>query len=326
MERAGGLRNLGEALGQKEGGGVEIVMLSGGVGGARLARGLAAVGSVTLTVIVNVGDDDRIYGLPVSPDLDTVVYTLAGIEGPEGWGISDDSFNVIESLGDFHIDTRFRLGDGDLATNLYRSISLSNGIPLSTVTAEIARVLDVRTRILPATDDPMHTEVHTTDGVWRRFQEYFVLRQHQDEVDDVRFEGAQEASPAPGVLDAIGEAGTVIIGPSNPPLSIWPILAVPGIADAVAQARRVLAVSPLFGRRALKGPAHRVMRGLGLPVGNQGVAAAYAGLLTDLVIDRADANERAQLTSGGLTVHVADTHIADREAARSFAHWLLDLL
>ncbi len=153
-----------------------------------------------------------------------------------------------------------------------------------------------------------------------------MLRQHQDEVDDVRFEAAAEASPSPGVLDAIGEAEAVIIGPSNPPLSIWPILAVPGIADAVAQAGRVLAVSPLFGGRALKGPAHRVMHGLGLPAGNQGVAAAYAGLLTDLVIDRADANERAQLTSAGLTVHVADTHIADRDAASSFAHWLLDLL
>ncbi len=164
----------------------------------------------------------------------------------------------------------------------------------------------------------------TVEGTRLSFQEYFVLRSHQDEVRDVRFEGADRAVPAQGVIQAILDADAIVIGPSNPPLSIWPVLAVPGVADAVASNRRVLAVSPLFGGKALKGPADRVMASLGLPPGNAGVIAAYDGLLADLVIDTGDASERASLSS--LRVHVADTRIADPDRARSFADWLVDLV
>ena len=305
---------------------MRLVMLSGGVGGARLARGLAALDGVELTVVVNVGDDDELYGLRVSPDIDTVTYTLAGIEGPQGWGLTDDSHIVMNHLEDFGVDTRFRIGDGDLATNLYRTIRLRDGASLSRVTGEISAVLDLPARILPATDEPLHTEVLTEEGHWLSFQDYFVLRGHGDEVRDVRFTGAASAAPAPGVSEAIAGADAVIVGPSNPPLSIWPILAVPGISDLVAAAHRVMAVSPLFGGRALKGPADRVLASLGLPAGNEGVVAAYDGLISDLVIDQSDAGERGKLTALGVGVHVRNTRFPDLPSAREFGEWLVDLI
>ncbi len=304
-----------------------IVLLSGGVGGARLARGLARLALADLTVVVNVGDDDTIYGLAVSPDLDTVLYTLAGIEGKEGWGLSDDGFAVMTHLDDFSIDTTFRIGDGDIATNLFRTARLAEGATLSQITAEIATVLRVPIRVLPATHDPIRTMIQTGDGRWRSFQDYFVGRRHEDEVLDLRFDGAAEATTAPGVLEAITAADAVIIGPSNPPLSIWPILAVPAIGGAVAGARRVMAVSPLFGGVALKGPAHRVLAELGYPPGNAGIVEAYRGILTDLVIDSGDAgSELPRLAAPGLTVHVADTRIVEPEAATALAAGLVERL
>ena len=304
---------------------MRLVMLSGGVGGARLARGLAALDGVELTVIVNVGDDDEIYGLQVSPDIDTVTYTLAGIEGSEGWGLTSDSYTVMNHLEDFGVDTRFRIGDGDLATNLYRTIRLRDGALLSDVTNEISAILDLPAKVLPATNDSLRTEVLTDDDVWLPFQEYFVIRGHQDEVHDIRFGGSTSAAPAPGVLEAIVEADAVVIGPSNPPLSIWPILAIPELAELVGAAPRVLAVSPLFGGKALKGPADRVLTSLGLPGGNEGVVAAYGGLISDLVIDQSDAAERGRLTSLGIGVHVRNTRFPDLRAAREFGEWLVDL-
>ena len=305
---------------------MRLALLSGGVGGARLARGLAALDGVDLSVIVNVGDDDEIYGLSVSPDLDTVTYTLAGIEGPNGWGLAEDSHTVMNHLDDFGVDTRFRLGDGDLATNLYRTIRLRDGAALSAVTAEICAVLDLPARVLPATDDRVRTEVLIQDGSWRSFQEYFVLRGHEDDVQDLRFTGAGAAEPAPGVAEAISTADAVIIGPSNPSLSVWPILAVPGLAELVSSAPRVLAVSPLFGGRALKGPADRVLASLGLPGGNEGVIAAYDGLISDVIIDQSDASERGRLTVGGIGVHVRNTRFPEAPAAIEFGRWLIDLL
>jgi len=194
-------------------------MLSGGVGGARLARGLAAVPGVDLTVIVNVGDDEQVYGLNISPDLDTVVYTLAGVEGPEGWGRSHDRFRVMHHLAGFEVDTSFRLGDADLATNLFRTARLAEGWPLSRITEAVAGAFGLTARILPATDDNLRTQLLTADG-WRTFQDYFVLRRHADDVLDIRFVGASESSPAPGVLEALAATEAVIIGPSNPVLSI----------------------------------------------------------------------------------------------------------
>ena len=300
-----------------------VTLLSGGVGGARMARGLAAVPGVhDLTILVNVGDDDEIYGLHVSPDLDTVMYTLAGIEGPYGWGIGGDSFTVMDQMAILGIDTTFRIGDHDLATNMVRTAALLSGEALSTVTARIAPARRVGCRILPVTDDLLHTTIDTTEGEHLSFQDYFVLRGHRDEVAAVHYEGAANALPAPGVTEAIESADLVVIAPSNPPLSIWPILAVPGIRKAVAGAR-VAAVSPLFGGKALKGPADRVMATLGLPAGNAGVLKAYEGLLDLLVVDAGDADDQA-LQTPDTRIIAADTRITDPEAAARFAEWLME--
>jgi len=297
-----------------------IAVLSGGVGGARLARGLNSI-CTDLTVVVNVGDDEAVYGLSVSPDLDTVVYTLAGREGPEGWGMAGDSFDTMDRLGHLGLDNRFRIGDQDLATNLFRTARLGDGAALSAITADIAAHLGVAARILPATDQAVPTRVRSGDE-WMSFQEYFVLRTGADRVDELTFEGAETAQPAPGVIDAIDRAAVVVIAPSNPPLSVWPILAIPGVREALARSDRVIAVSPLFGGKALKGPADRVMASLGLAPGNQGVADAYPGLISDLVVDAGDAGETLKTAAA---VHHLDTRIAEPAAAARFAQKLLEL-
>jgi LPPG:FO 2-phospho-L-lactate transferase len=267
-----------------------------------------------------------VYGLHVSPDVDTVLYTMAGVEGPEGWGLGADTFTVLKRLALFGTDTRFRIGDRDLATNLFRTQELLAGKTLSHITAEIAAALGTRGTVIPATEQTLRTMIRTADGEWLSFQEYFVMRGHADDVADLRFDGAANAQPSPGIVESLEEADAVIIGPSNPPLSIWPILAIDEISAAVENAQRVLAVSPLFGGRALKGPTDRVMASLGLPTGNAGVVAGYGDLLDDLIIDTGDAHERAELGNLGVKIHVGDTRIADPTAAWSFADWLIDLL
>ena len=300
-------------------------VLAGGVGGARLARGLAAViPNEDLTVIVNVGDDDRVYGAHVAADLDTVTYTLAGLEGPYGWGVAGDTFKVLAALDTFAVDTSFRLGDRNLALCLMRTEMLQNGIPLSEVTRNICAALEVEATILPATNDRLRTRLNTTDAGWLAFQDYFVRRQHRDKVIGLEYVGSADARPAPGVIDAISKSDTIFIAPSNPPLSIHPILAIEEIRDAVAAARRVIAVSPLFGGKALKGPADRVMASLGFPPGNAGVLVAYDGLLSHLVVDIADAID-ADTLAGTVRIHTTDTRFAEAAAATRFAHWLLDL-
>lgn len=303
-----------------------VALLSGGVGGARLARGFELLPEVDASVIVNVGDDETRYGLSVSPDLDTVLYTLAGVEGEAGWGRAGDTMVLMERLSELGVDTRFRVGDADAALNLYRTMRLREGRPLHEITARLAERMGVRSRLLPATNDPLATEITTDSGERLSFQEYFVERGHRDRVAALRFRGAEGARAAPGVTEAIGSARLVVIGPSNPPLSIWPILAVEEISRALAGAERVAAVSPLFGGRALKGPADRVMASLGLPEGNRGVAAAYRDFLTDLVIDSADAADLPALADMGVRARAADTRIAGPEAAAAFARWLLDAL
>ncbi|GBD85014.1 2-phospho-L-lactate transferase [bacterium BMS3Abin02] len=305
---------------------IHVALLSGGVGGARLARGLDGLDDVRLSVIVNVGDDDIIYGLNVSPDIDTVIYTLAGLEGQHGWGIDRDEFGVMDHLSSFGIDTSFRIGDRDLATNLFRTKLLQDGAALSDVTRLIGSAFSLRASVVPVTDGRLRTMVRVNAQTWIRFQEYFVARSHKDEVLDIRFDGAEQSEPAPGVLDAITHADVVVIAPSNPPLSIWPMLAVPGVADAVTSAERVICVSPLFGGRALKGPAHAVLRSLGMSAGNRGVLEAYSGLLHDFVIDLGDAPDRSHLNDFGVRIHVRDTRITDPSAARDFAAWMIDLL
>jgi len=300
-----------------------VTLLSGGVGGARMARGLTAVPDMhDPTILVNVGDDDEIYGVHVAPDLDTVMYTLAGIEGRHGWGIAGDTFTVMDRMAGLGLDTTFRLGDGDLATNLIRTSALRDGRALSDVTAQLSRSHRIGANLLPATDDRLRTVIDTSAGERLSFQEYFVLRGHRDQVAAVHYVGAEDATPAPGAIEAIGEADLVVIAPSNPPLSIWPILALPGIRDAVASAR-VAAVSPLFGGAALKGPADRVMAALGLPAGTEGVLAAYQGLLDLLVVDREDAGD-VGLSTSETRVVAADTRIGDPERAARFATWLIE--
>ena len=305
---------------------MRAALLSGGVGGARLARGFELLSGVDVTVIVNVGDDETVYGLSVSPDLDTVLYTLAGVEGKAGWGRAGDTMILMERLAEWGVDTAFRVGDSDAALNLYRTMRLRAGDPLHEITASLAERMGVRSRLLPATNDRLATEIETASGERISFQEYFVRRGHRDRVAAVRYLGADEARAAPGVVEAVRSADLVVIGPSNPPLSIWPILAVRDIARAVAGAERVTAVSPLFGGRALKGPAHRVMAALGLPEGNRGVAAAYRGLLSRLVIDEGDAADAPALAEEGLPTLTADARIAAPEAAAALARKLLDAL
>lgn len=303
-----------------------VALLSGGVGGARLARGFEHLEDVEPTVVVNVGDDDTFYGWHVSPDLDTVLYTLAGQEGPHGWGRAGDTTVLMDHLARFGVDTRFRIGDADAALNLYRTMRLQEGDPLHAITADLAAAMGVGSTVIPATDDRLRTEVRTGPGHWMSFQEYFVLRGHRDEVAEVRFAGEATARAAPGVVEAITEADAVVIAPSNPPLSVWPILAVNEIATAVRGARRVIAVSPLFRGRALKGPADRVMSSLGLPPGNAGVAAAYPDLIQNLIVDSADRADVLALNGPRLSVHACSTRIAEMEEAVGLARRIMDLL
>lgn len=303
---------------------MRLVLLSGGVGGARLARGLAAVPEVDLTVVVNVGDDDRVYGLEVSPDLDTVIYTMAGREGPHGWGLAGDSFAMMSALEALPFDTSFRIGDRDAATNLFRTDRIAAGWSLTWVTTAIASAFGIGATVLPATDDPVRTKLMIPGGEWLPFQEYFVTRSHVDEVVDIRFEGAPGAKPAPGVIEAITAANAVVIGPSNPILSIWPILAIPGIAEALSQVPKVIGVSPLVGGTALKGPAHRVLTSLGFLPGNAGVAEAYDGALTDLFVDRSDSIDERRIRVP--RIRVADTRIPDLASSTSLAMELVGIL
>jgi LPPG:FO 2-phospho-L-lactate transferase len=289
-----------------------------------MARALdAALAPDALTVIVNVGDDDVIHGAHVAADLDTVVYTLAGVEGPHGWGRAGDTWRVMDEMIRLGADHAFRLGDLDLATCLQRSAMLRAGVPLSAATARLCAAHGVGPAVLPASDDPVPTRLQVEDGSWLDFQEYFVRRRHRDTVRRVLYEGVDRARPAPGVIEALRSADVVVIAPSNPPLSIWPILAIPGIRDAVAGARRVVAVSPFFGGRPLKGPAADVMAALGLPAGNPGILEAYAGLLTDLVIDQGDAAEAASLGWSGVQLITLDTRMTGPDGGAAFGHALI---
>jgi LPPG:FO 2-phospho-L-lactate transferase len=302
---------------------LKVVELSGGVGGARMARGFDSLQEVDLTVVVNVGDDLPTHGLYVSPDLDTVVYTLAGMEGPHGWGRAGDTFLVNTELARFGLDNRFRLGDLDLALKIYRTLRLGRGDPLTEVTDSIRSSFGIKSSILPATDDPLRTMVTTTTGTRLTFQEYFVDRGHRDHVRSLDFEGAANATPAPGTIEAIDAADMVVIGPSNPPLSIWPILALDAIRDAVRRHPRVVAVSPLIGGKPLKGPADVVMTDLELGAGTDGVLASYRSAISTLVIDNADRGDSG--VTDGVSVVALDTVIVDPSAAERLARAILQL-
>jgi len=268
---------------------VNVCVLSGGVGGAKFVRALVeTLGGEHVTAIVNVGDDVEVLGMRVSPDLDSVLYALAGVHDDErGWGRADESWNALETVSALGGEDWFRLGDRDLGLHLVRTQALRGGEPLSSVTERIARALGVTAKLLPASDDALRTVVDTPAGAFE-FQEWFVARGHRDEVDAVRYVGT--ASPAPGVLAAVDSADVLLLAPSNPYVSIGPILAVGEIRDAL-EARRVpcVAVSPLIGGRAVKGPADRMLRRIAGGTAPQQVASCYAGLIDALVIDEADA-------------------------------------
>ena len=267
---------------------MKVALLSGGVGGARFARGLvSAVDPADVTVIGNVGDDLDVLGLAVSPDLDSILYALAGLHDEErGWGRAGETWEALGTVSALGGEDWFRLGDRDLGLHLVRSQALRSGEPLSAVTARLASALGIETAIVPATDDRLRTWIDTPAGSFH-FQEWFVARGHRDEVDGVRFEG--EAGPAPDVLEAIEGADAIVIAPSNPYVSIWPILAVPEIRAALA-ARRVpcVAVSPLVGGRAVKGPADRMLARMAGGTTPDHVAGCYEGLIDALVVDESD--------------------------------------
>ena len=298
---------------------MKVVLLSGGVGGARFARGLVeAVPARDVTVIGNVGDDLDVLGLAVSPDLDSIVYALAGLNDEErGWGRADESWRALATVSEFGGEDWFRLGDRDLGLHLVRTQALREGEPLSVVTARIAAALGIEARILPATDDRQRTWIDTPAGSFP-FQEWFVARGHRDEVDGVRFEG--EARPAPGVVEALAAADALLIAPSNPYVSIWPILAVRGVREALAtRAVRCVAVSPLVGGRAVKGPADRMLARMAGGTAPEHVASCYEGLIDALVVDESD-------PAGELAVRrvVARTLMTDAAASRRLAEAVLE--
>jgi LPPG:FO 2-phospho-L-lactate transferase len=302
---------------------VRVVALSGGVGGARFLRGLVEVVEPrALTVVGNVGDDVEVLGMHVSPDLDSVLYALAGLHDEErGWGRADETWHALETVSALGGEDWFRLGDRDLGLHLVRTRALRAGEPLSAVTARLAAALGLEPRLLPATDDRLRTWLDTPAGSFP-FQEWFVARGHRDDVDAVRYDGAEEATPAPGVAAALASADAIVLAPSNPYVSLGPILAVAAIRDALA-ARRVpcVAVSPLVGGRAVKGPADRMLARLAGGTTPAHVASCYAGLVDALVVDEADAGDL-----GGLDVRpiVARTLMVDADARRRLAEATLE--
>jgi LPPG:FO 2-phospho-L-lactate transferase len=303
---------------------VRVTALAGGTGAAKLLRGLVAVGA-DLTVIVNTADDAEIWGLHVSPDLDTLAYALAGrLDLERGWGRADESFRCLESMAALEEPTWFALGDRDLATHLVRTQALRAGRPLSEVTAEIARRLGVRVRLVPMSDDPVRTRIRTPAG-WLTFQEYFVREKARVEVLEVVYDGAGDARPAPTVLAAIAEADAVVVCPSNPVTSVGPIVAIPAIAGALAATRApVIAVSPIIGGAAVSGPAGQLMAARGLAVSALGVARAYAPWLDALVLDGRDEALRTALEAGGVRAVVGDILMTDRASEAALARRVLD--
>jgi LPPG:FO 2-phospho-L-lactate transferase len=291
------------------------------VGAARFLRGLVQVVDPSdLTVIVNTADDDEFHGLHVSPDLDSVTYTLAGAENPEmGWGLAGETFAAVDALARYGEDTWFRLGDRDLATHLFRTRCLREGATLSEVTARITAAWGVLPRLLPMTDDRVATRI-TTDTADLAMQEWFVRERAQPPVVGVRFDGADDARAAPGVLEAITTADTVLVCPSNPVISIGPILAVPGIREAlVARRDRVVGISPIIAGRPVKGPADRLMGPLGIDVSCVGVAREYRPFCSALVIDTGDAARAGEVEALGVRAVVADTLMTDARVAAALA-------
>ena len=304
---------------------MRIVALSGGVGGARFLRGLVrATDPAGVTVIGNVGDDVEVLGLHVSPDLDSILYALAGVaDDQRGWGRADETWTAFEEAARLGGESWFMLGDRDLGLHLVRSQALAAGEPLSAVTARLAAAFGVEARLLPATDDRLRTWIDTPDGSFP-FQEWFVARRHADDVDRVRFEGEDDATPASGVVEAIEQADLIVVCPSNPFISIWPILAVDEVRAAVER-RRVpsVAVSPLIGGRAIKGPADRMLQRLAGGTDPVRVATCYPGVIDVLVFDDSEADASAGVERGGVRAVTAPILMRDEAATVALAETVL---
>ena len=307
---------------------MRIVALAGGVGGAKLAAGLQVIAGPDLTVIANTGDDLELHGLLVCPDHDTLLYTLAGLANRElGWGITGETWNAAQQLADYGEPTWFRLGDRDLATHVVRTARLKAGRRLTEVALELQRSLGLVARILPMADEPVRTEVRTDDG-WLEFQEYFVHRHQEPAVHDVRFRGVEAARATVEVEAAIAGADAIVICPSNPIVSIGPILAVPGLREALiaASGRGVpgVAGSPIVAGAALRGPADRMLTSLGHESSAVGVAALYRGLIDALLIDDADAGLAPRIEALGIQAVVAETVMTDDPSREQLARRTLD--
>jgi LPPG:FO 2-phospho-L-lactate transferase len=300
---------------------MQVVCLSGGVGGAKLCAGLQdALAPGELTVIGNVGDDLEVLGLHVSPDLDSVMYALAGLNDTErGWGRAGETWRALESAKEWGGDGWFLLGDLDIGLHLVRSTALRAGRPLCAVTAELMDAAGLSTRLLPVTDDHVRTHVVTPAGTFP-FQEWFVGRRHEDEVDEVMFEGVREATAAPGVVAALRDADLIVVAPSNPYVSIFPMLAVEPVRAVLASRDApCVAVSPLIGGRAVKGPLDRMLQRMAGGTTPAHVAGCYKGLIDRLVIDEADAPAEADVP-----LVVSRTLMTDRETARRLAETVLE--
>lgn len=305
----------------------KVVGLAGGVGGAKLLQGLAAIlPGENLSAVVNTADDFDLYGLHISPDIDTVMYTLAGLANPEtGWGIAGDTRMTLDAIERYGEDAWFLLGDQDFATHILRTHRLRTGSSLTEVTSQLASRLGIAAALLPMTDDPVATEIRTSEG-WLPFQDYFVARRHADDVLGVRFQGGSAAQPTTQVLSALAAADLIILCPSNPIVSIGPILAVPGIREAVIRADApVVAVSPIIGGRALKGPADRMLAAQGIDVSPLGIARHYEEIIDGIVIDDFDAELAEAIDRLGLQVVVRKTIMGDKDDRARMAKNLLDV-
>jgi len=304
-----------------------ITALGGGVGAAKFLKGLyRVIKNEPLTIIVNTGDDIKLSGLKISPDIDIIIYWLSGlVDREKGWGIQGDTFYCLETLERLGAETWFKLGDHDLATHIYRSYLRDKGLAPSEITARIAKAFGINIRILPMTDEDVETWI-VTDGGEMHFQEYLVKREMKPKVTGVFIKGIEKARPAPGAIQAIEEARGIIICPSNPIISIGPILQVEGVREALKRTKaKVIAISPLVGGMPLKGPADRLMRGLGLEVSSTQIAKLYMDFLDEMVIDEKDALEADTISSIGIKPRVIDTIMSDDRKSERLAGEVLKL-
>lgn len=304
-----------------------VVALAGGVGGAKLALGFSHIlGPEELTVVVNTADDDHFYGLHVSPDLDTVLYTLAGVSNAEmGWGLAGESFRTLDRLKEYGVDAWFNLGDLDLATHLYRTKMLDEGKTLSEVCQQLARSLGVEHKILPVTDSPIKTMVETQDGIMS-FQEYFVKNRCEPIVKSIDFNGSSNCTVTPGVRRAVLNMDLLVFCPSNPFVSIAPILSVPGFKEMIESfSGKSIGVSPIVGGEAIKGPAAKMLKELGHDVSPVGVARQYVGLCNTFIIDEKDVDLKQEIESLGMNVFVTQTIMETDQDKKRLAEYILEI-